>query len=212
MLWFDDDLPPGCDQVLSSLWNCQQGPSLDWRVAWRTFGSADAGVLHFHVGDSPLGRFGEAGQRDLRADCQAKDRIKECNVGHSETTLVARLTGRASSNCLQLPDILAFFDISGETTVGGKIFVRRGDQLLEAEVHDELVALNIDKGTCYGFNVTATRVWALLEQPTTFDEIKDVLLDEFDVDPETCHDQLTALLSDLEEKGLVEAQEGFVAN
>lgn len=82
--------------------------------------------------------------------------------------------------------------------------VSRRTELIETEVDGELVALHVDKGTCYGFNGTATRVWSLIEQPKRFSELKEALLREFDVDPELCARQLTDLLRELEGDGLVE--------
>jgi hypothetical protein len=82
--------------------------------------------------------------------------------------------------------------------------VHRTGEMIEAEVDGELVALHVDNGTCYGFNGTATRIWALIEQPRSFAELKDELLKEFDVDPATCEAQLKDLLDELAADGLVE--------
>ena len=81
--------------------------------------------------------------------------------------------------------------------------VSRRASLLEAELDGELVGLQIDNGTCYGFNGTATRIWALIEQPKRLSELRDVLLDEYEVDAGTCEAQLRALLAELEADGLV---------
>jgi coenzyme PQQ synthesis protein D (PqqD) len=84
--------------------------------------------------------------------------------------------------------------------------VRRRAELLEAEVDGELVALHVDRGTCYGFNSTATKVWALLEQPKRLSQLQDELVAEYDVDPETCRRQLSELLAELEADELVEIE------
>jgi hypothetical protein len=84
------------------------------------------------------------------------------------------------------------------------LLVSRRAALIETEVDGELVALHIDNGTCYGFNGTATRIWAMIEQPRRLSELKDELTREFDVDPELCERQLGELLRDLEADGLVE--------
>lgn len=81
--------------------------------------------------------------------------------------------------------------------------VRRRTSMIEAEVDGELVGLEVDQGACYGFNATATRVWALIEEPKRISEIGAALLSEFDVDAETCRTQLVDLLKDLEAQGLV---------
>ena len=84
------------------------------------------------------------------------------------------------------------------------IIVSRRASLLASELDGELVGLNVDSGTCYGFNATATRIWALLEQPRSLSELRDTLLEEYDVDPETCLQQLTEMLGELEADGLVD--------
>lgn len=84
------------------------------------------------------------------------------------------------------------------------LMVARRGEMIETEVDGELVALHIDNGTCYGFNGTATRVWALIEQPRRLSELKEELLREFDVDAATCEAQLKELLDDLAADGLVE--------
>lgn len=81
--------------------------------------------------------------------------------------------------------------------------VKRRVGLLEAEVDGELVALNVDQGTCYGFNATATRVWGLIEEPKRISELRQSLLSEYDVDEETCDRQLRELLAELEGDGLI---------
>ena len=82
--------------------------------------------------------------------------------------------------------------------------ISRKSELLEAEVDGELVALHVDNGTCYGFNGTATRIWALIEQPRTLAELCDALTAEFEVDRGDCEREVTILLRELEEDGLVD--------
>ncbi len=82
--------------------------------------------------------------------------------------------------------------------------VHRTGEMIETEVDGELVALHIDNGTCYGFNSTATRIWAMIEQPRRVSELRDELMREFDVDEATCQAQLNELLDELAADGLVE--------
>jgi hypothetical protein len=88
--------------------------------------------------------------------------------------------------------------------VAEELVVERRGEMIETEVDGELVALHVDNGTCYGFNSTATRVWAMIAEPRRFSELKQALLSEFDVDPATCETQLKELLEELEADGLVE--------
>ena len=80
---------------------------------------------------------------------------------------------------------------------------RRAADLMEAELGDELVALDPDGGLCFGFNSVAASVWRHLEQPKTFEQLRDALIDEYDVEPDQCARELSELLAELAEKGLV---------
>jgi hypothetical protein len=84
--------------------------------------------------------------------------------------------------------------------------VLRSDGLLEAEVENEVVALNIEKGTCYGLNPVASRVWKLIEAPLRVNEICAALLAEYKVEPATCERQVLDLLEELRAEGLIIAR------
>ena len=72
--------------------------------------------------------------------------------------------------------------------------------LLEGEV----VILNLKDGVYYGLNSIGGRIWDLIQEPRTASEIKDILLQEYDVEEERCTQELLALLQDLVSHGLVE--------
>jgi hypothetical protein len=80
---------------------------------------------------------------------------------------------------------------------------QRATELMEAELGDELVALDPQRGECFGFNSVATFVWQRLKEPRSFADLRDALLDEYDVDAEQCTRELKDLLDDLQTKGLV---------
>jgi hypothetical protein len=80
---------------------------------------------------------------------------------------------------------------------------RRAVELIEADIGDELVALDARAGNCFGFNDVAAAVWRQLKEPRSFDELRDELVDEYDVGREQCTSELKELLNDLVERGLV---------
>lgn len=82
----------------------------------------------------------------------------------------------------------------------------RSTQLLEANLGDELVALDAEGGNCFGFNSVATAVWRQLVSPKTFAELNEGLLAEYEVGAEQCREELQELLDSLVAKGLVRAQ------
>jgi hypothetical protein len=80
----------------------------------------------------------------------------------------------------------------------------RAVELLEADVNDELVALEPKQGTCFGFNSVAKDIWRKLERPRSFAELKSELLAEYDVDDEQCTRDLRQLLEEMSEAKLIE--------
>lgn len=77
--------------------------------------------------------------------------------------------------------------------------------LLEADVNGEIVALHIEKGQCYGLNEVASRVWALLDQPLSVNEICTRLIEEFEVSDEECKAEVRKLVEQFRSEGLIEA-------
>lgn len=85
--------------------------------------------------------------------------------------------------------------------------IARGDGFIDAEIGGELVGLHLGSGNCYGFNPTATRIWALIEQPMQFDALCAALMTEFDVDIDTCRRDTAALLAELVSEKLITTAE-----
>lgn len=87
----------------------------------------------------------------------------------------------------------------------GTVF-RKVGELLESDVDEEIVALDVDRGQCYGLNAVGSRVWRLLDSPMSLGDICSALQDEYEVEPEVCEEEVTRLLSELRSEGLVEVQ------
>jgi Coenzyme PQQ synthesis protein D (PqqD) len=81
--------------------------------------------------------------------------------------------------------------------------VARTDGFIEAEIDGEVVALNVERGTCYGLNRVGSRIWKLLDRPSRIGDVCATLLAEFIVDPDVCERQVIDLLEELRAEGLV---------
>jgi len=84
--------------------------------------------------------------------------------------------------------------------------VARSGGAIFAEVDDEVVALDVARGLCYGFNGVASRVWDLIDPPATVGEVCDALLARYAVDRATCESQVIDLIVELRAEGLVVIQ------
>jgi Coenzyme PQQ synthesis protein D (PqqD) len=84
--------------------------------------------------------------------------------------------------------------------------VARGDGLIEAEVDGEILALHVDKGTCYGLNKVGSRVWQLIATPISVADLCTALVSEYKVDAATCERQVVDLLEELRAEGLIVVQ------
>jgi hypothetical protein len=71
---------------------------------------------------------------------------------------------------------------------------------------DESAILNLTNSVYYGVNPVAASVWKLLQQPRSVVELRDSLVDEYDVDPERCVQDLLSLLDKMRDEGLIDVR------
>jgi hypothetical protein len=81
--------------------------------------------------------------------------------------------------------------------------VTRSDGFVEAELDGEVVALSIERGTCYGLNRVGSRIWGLLGSPFRIGDLCSTLLTEYRVDPDVCQREVLDLLEELRAEGLI---------
>ncbi len=91
------------------------------------------------------------------------------------------------------------------TISGNSIVVVARDQV-SCDLAGEAAILNLKSGTYYGLDPVGARIWNLVHEPRTVNEVRDVILNEFDVEPERCERDVHALLQRLAAAGLIEVQ------
>lgn len=75
--------------------------------------------------------------------------------------------------------------------------------LMVSEVEGELVMMDVEKGSYYGLDPVAARIWQSVQQPTSVGDVCAQMLEHYDVEPETCQTEVLAFVVDLERAGLV---------
>jgi len=89
--------------------------------------------------------------------------------------------------------------------IGRETVVARGGELVFRDVDGETVMLSVRTGKYYGLDPVGSRVWALIEEPRRVSDLCTLLLDEFEVDRETCERDVLAFLEKLAKDDLVKA-------
>ena len=82
----------------------------------------------------------------------------------------------------------------------------RAVDVIFSEIEGEFVALNINKGQCYGMDSIASKVWTLIAKPRSLEDICAELESQYDVDPDTCRADVGSLLEALAKEDLVSTQ------
>lgn len=92
------------------------------------------------------------------------------------------------------------YEISESSTV-----VAVSDQV-SSDLGGEAVILNMKTGIYHGLNEVGAKIWDLIEQPKTVKEIHNLLVEEYEVEPEVCKNDLLSLLKNLQSVGLIEVK------
>ena len=79
-------------------------------------------------------------------------------------------------------------------------------RLMGADLGEEIILLHLDKGIYFGLGNVAARIWELLKRPVRVGDIEQSLLEEYDVEPEKCREELIKLITRLLEEDLAEVQ------
>lgn len=69
---------------------------------------------------------------------------------------------------------------------------------------EEAAILGMKSGVYYGLNPVGARIWQLVQEPTSIEEICGTIVSEYDVAAERAHDDLICLLRQMLAEGLVE--------
>jgi hypothetical protein len=72
----------------------------------------------------------------------------------------------------------------------------------------EVVILNMKDDVYYGLDHVGGRLWSLIQEPITFGQVIQTLLDEYDVEYQQCSEDVLGLLEDMLSKGLIEVKNG----
>ena len=71
-------------------------------------------------------------------------------------------------------------------------------ELLSSTIDDEVVLMSIKEGFYYSLEPVASRIWTLLsDKPASIEELTDILTEEYEVDRETCLNDVRGFIEDM---------------
>jgi hypothetical protein len=91
-------------------------------------------------------------------------------------------------------------------SIAADTMVLASKEQVSCDLAGETAILNVQSGVYYGLDEVGARIWELIQTPQRVSDVRDSLLNEYDVEPSQCEADLIALLSQLSEVGLVEVQ------
>ena len=82
------------------------------------------------------------------------------------------------------------------------------EDVMFRDLDGEAVLLNLDNENYYGLDKVGTRMWAVLTSTDSIQQAYEILIDEYDTEPESLKIDLFELVDNLQTQGLIELQEG----
>lgn len=93
--------------------------------------------------------------------------------------------------------------MSASSVIGPRTIVSRSDEPVAVEVDGTVVMMSIDQGMYFGLEGVGPRIWALLDQPRSVDDVCAALIQEFDIDVESCRREVIEFLDELRDSRLI---------
>lgn len=90
--------------------------------------------------------------------------------------------------------------------LGIKTIISRNPEILFSSIDDESVLLSIEQNNYYGMDSIGSKVWEILKEPTSVENIVLLLMEEFQVSQTTCISDVTTFLNVLEKEKLIKVE------
>lgn len=69
---------------------------------------------------------------------------------------------------------------------------------------DDVAILNMKNSVYYGLDPVGARIWTLLREPRSIQQVCAAIVDEYDVEPQRCERDVLELLEKMRSEGLIE--------
>ena len=86
-----------------------------------------------------------------------------------------------------------------------KALIRRNPGAISSDLDGEVVILDMESGKYHGLDTTGTKIWELLENQISLNEIVLQLMTKYSVEREQCTTDVKEFIYQMMDSGLVEA-------
>jgi hypothetical protein len=94
-----------------------------------------------------------------------------------------------------------------EKTLSVNSSIVAADAQVSSDLGGEVAILHLKAGVYYGLDAVGARIWDLIQEPRTAEEVRDVLVSEYEVEPDRCESDLITLLQRLADERLIEVKD-----
>ena len=74
---------------------------------------------------------------------------------------------------------------------------------VSCDLAGDTAILDLKSGEYYGLNPVGARIWDLIQESRSVTDVLNIIVDEYDVEAESCERDLLALIAELQGKGLI---------
>jgi hypothetical protein len=78
---------------------------------------------------------------------------------------------------------------------------------LVSSMNGEKVMMSVQKGKYYNLGQVGGRIWDLLSEPRTIEDVTEILTQEYEVNPSECREQVATFVQSLLIEELIQVQE-----
>ena len=75
---------------------------------------------------------------------------------------------------------------------------------VSCDLSGEAAILNLKSSVYFGLNTVGASIWKLIQEPKAVKEIRNAILEEYNVEPDRCEHDILELLQELSTQGLIE--------
>lgn len=76
-------------------------------------------------------------------------------------------------------------------------------EVIQSKIGDEVVMLDVESGYYFGLNSVASVIWDLMKEKINLNSMVESLMQQYDIDKETCEADTLELLEKMIEKKII---------